>query len=287
MSTQRSKPYFFLTRQLPLLFILVGTALILATVTSFASFEQQSVDQGKQIFEQKCIGCHTIGSGPLVGPDLKGVTGLRDRQWLSEFILDPNAKFDSGDELANQLLTEYNNIRMPSLGLSAADVDSVLLYLESSSEPVQPSPTAIPAVGGAAAGKKYFTGETALVNGGTPCIACHTASGIGPLDGGTLGPDLNRVLTRYGEPGLTAALTTITFPSMTGIFTTAPLTPEETADLVAYFKEINAQPAPTGTKTGVFFGVATGFAVLLFGLMLVFWPRQRESISDKLRAGKL
>jgi hypothetical protein len=37
----------------------------------------------------------------------------------------------------------------------------------------------------------------------------------------------------------------------------------------------------------VFFGVATGFAVLLFGLMLVFWPRQRESISDKLRAGKL
>jgi len=142
-------------------------------------------------------------------------------------------------------------------------------------------------LGGAAAGHSLFTGQTLLTNGGTACNACHSISGSGLLDGGTLGPDLTQVYTRYGEPGLTAAISTINFPTMIGIFGAKPLTAQEVADLVAYFKETNAQPAPLVSKTGLYLAIAGGLVVVLFIILLIFWPRQRQSISEKLRAGKL
>ena len=61
---------------------------------------------------------------------------------------------------------------------------------------------------------------------------------------------------------------------------------KEAADLVAYFKETNALPAPVGNKIGLYLAIAGGVAVVLFIILLIFWPRQRQSISEKLRAGK-
>ena len=283
-------------RRIPLLFMLIGAALIFLTLSTSASFDRQTAEQGQQIFQQNCAGCHTVGGGKLVGPDLQGVTALRDRQWLQEFILDPTAKFDSGDPIAMQLLADYSNIRMPNMGLTAADAEAILVFLESSSAATQPAPTtgasqptltAPAVVGNATAGQRYFTGETSLANGGTACIACHSISGSGVLDGGTLGPDLTQVLTRYGEPGLTAAISAINFPTMIGIFGAKPLTPQEVADLVAYFTATNSQAAPVGTKTGLYLGIGGGLTAILFAVLFIFWPRQRQSISEKLRAGKL
>ena len=284
----RSFPFRIIKRgRIPVLFVLVATALIFMTLSTGASFDRQTADQGQQIFQQKCASCHTVGGGKLVGPDLQGVTGLRDRQWLKEFILDPNSKFDSGDPLATQLLAEYNSIRMPNMGLTSADADAILVFLESSISAPEPTPTVSNGVGDAAAGQSYFMGQTPLANGGTACNACHSIRGSGLLDGGTLGPDLTQVLARYGEPGLIAAISTINFPTMIGIFATKPLTSQEVADLVAYFSETNAQPAPVKTKTGLYLGIAGGIVVILFAVLFLFWPRQRQSISEKLRAGKL
>lgn len=276
-----------LTTRISVLTIFVGVVLLFFTITGAASYDRQTVDQGQQLFQQKCASCHTIGGGKLVGPDLQGVTGLRERTWLQEFILDPNSKFDSGDPTALQLLQEFNNIKMPNMGLSKADVDSILLFLESSSGVVQPTAPPAAVSGAAAAGQRLFTGQTQLANGGTACNACHSISGSGLLDGGTLGPDLTQVYTRYGEPGLTAAISTVNFPTMIGIFGAKPLTPQEASDLVAYFKETNAQPAPAGSKIGLYLAISGGLALVLFIILLIFWPRQRQSISDKLRAGKL
>jgi len=276
-----------LITRISFLTIFVGVVLLLFTITSAASFDWQTADQGQQIFQTKCASCHTIGGGVLVGPDLQGVMGLRDRVWLQEFILDPNSKFDNGDAIALQLLQEFNNIKMPNMGLTETDVESVLLFLESSSGAVQPTAPPAAGLGGAAAGHSLFTGQTLLTNGGTACNACHSISGSGLLDGGTLGPDLTQVYTRYGEPGLTAAISTINFPTMIGIFGAKPLTAQEVADLVAYFKETNAQPAPLVSKTGLYLAIAGGLVVVLFIILLIFWPRQRQSISEKLRAGKL
>src|SRR5512146_898479 len=62
----------------------------------------QGATGGKQIFDQSCSGCHTIGRGVLIGPDLKDVTKQRDLQWIKDFITDP-AKMIASDPAAQQL----------------------------------------------------------------------------------------------------------------------------------------------------------------------------------------
>ncbi len=49
----------------------------------------QGATAGQAVFEQKCDACHTIGGGPLVGPDLAGTTDARDAEWLHAWITDP------------------------------------------------------------------------------------------------------------------------------------------------------------------------------------------------------
>jgi len=68
-----------------------------------------------QYFRQNCFSCHTIGGGKLTGPDLKGITSRRDRDWLVDFILDPISVIAGGDAYAEQLVEESNGVIMPAL----------------------------------------------------------------------------------------------------------------------------------------------------------------------------
>lgn len=90
-----------------------------------------SVDKGKALFQEKCSPCHTIGGGKKVGPDLKGITELRSRQWIENFISNPENMFKSGDPLANRLLKDFNNLPMPNVGFSKEQISDVLAYLKS------------------------------------------------------------------------------------------------------------------------------------------------------------
>jgi hypothetical protein len=60
------------------------------------------------------------------------------------------------------------------------------------------------------------------------------------LGGGVLGPDLTQVADRYGT-GLPAALAGIPWPTMAPIFSRHPLTPQEQADLLAFFQSMSGQ----------------------------------------------
>ncbi|NLG72819.1 MAG: cytochrome c [Chloroflexi bacterium] len=262
--------------------LLAAPALTTVQATSLA----QSAGEGEIIFRQKCASCHTIGGGKLVGPDLQGVTERRDYSWLQRLISDPGALFASGDPEAQQLLEEYNNIVMPNLGLTEQQVNAVLAFLEAQSSTGQvtaPVEVNLPQ-GSALAGQKLFTGETRLMNGGPACIACHTAPGAGFLQGGSLGPDLTHVIQRYGEAGLASNLDQINFPPMVGSFQNRPLTAQEQADLIAYFQWSDTQAStPASSRTSLMFGLGAGGALILFGMMAIFWPLQRESLSSRLR----
>lgn len=133
------------------------------------------------------------------------MTAKRDRAWLEQFIRDPNALFAAGDPDAKALLAEYQ-VPMPVLGLSDEEIQAVLAYLDTTApqqaqeeEGGAPATTegAQPPAGPQGAmeqgdpnwGQRLFTGEQPFENGGPACIACHTAAGLGPLGGGTMGPD--------------------------------------------------------------------------------------------------
>lgn len=91
-----------------------------------------SVAQGKEVFNEKCASCHTIGGGRKIGPDLKGVTEKRPHEWLVKFISDPERMYEEGDPTAIELLKEYK-IKMPTQNLSEKQVADVIAYMESAS----------------------------------------------------------------------------------------------------------------------------------------------------------
>ncbi|HZD58596.1 MAG TPA: c-type cytochrome [Anaerolineales bacterium] len=259
---------------------------------SEAASQAQSAADGQALFESKCIGCHTIGGGHLIGPDLQGVTQRRNLDWIRQFISAPGEVIASGDPIASQLLQENNNLQMPNLGLSPTEVDSLLAYLENPDQADQassPAPQPQPSLSGdVAQGLALFAGTKRLQNGGPGCIACHTLSGAVALGGGSLGPDLTQVYQRYGDAGLASALNTIPFPTMQGVFLNQPLTPQEQANLHALFKwaQTNAPPPPAQLTPWLFAGIGLLGALVLFGVMVFFWPRQRQSLAERLRGNQ-
>jgi protein SCO1/2 len=90
-------------------------------------------DHGKYIFFTQCAACHTIGGGESIGPDLKGLTKIRDPEWLKKIIRVPETLLDEGDPLANALLRKYKSVRMPNLHLDGEATDLLISYMEKQS----------------------------------------------------------------------------------------------------------------------------------------------------------
>src|SRR5919202_5306363 len=98
--------------------------------TSYAAARPLDLDRGGYVFATRCVGCHTVGGGDLVGPDLAGVTDRRDSAWLTQYVAAPDQALAGGDPVASALYIKYRQIPMPNLQLSNADVTAVLDYLE-------------------------------------------------------------------------------------------------------------------------------------------------------------
>jgi hypothetical protein len=85
--------------------------------------------------------------------------------------------------------------------------------------------------------------------------------------------------------GMAGTLAGHPFPTMQGIFSKRPLTSEEQADLLAFFKRADKQSA-TPVIPNILWLIATGIlgTVILFGVMAFYWPRLKGSISERLRS---
>jgi mono/diheme cytochrome c family protein len=85
-------------------------ALILAVVIANPS--------GAKLFEARgCARCHSVGAGPVVGPDLAGVGQRFTRQQLIAWILNPDRQRNAGYP------------RMPQLGVSPRDAATIADFL--------------------------------------------------------------------------------------------------------------------------------------------------------------
>lgn len=260
-----------------------GQAVSQQSVSSEQSTSTGAAGPGQAIFEAKCATCHSIGGGIIVGPDLEGVTERRDSAWLARWIAEPDTMLAEGDPTATELFQEFNNIPMANMGLSAAEVADVIAYLANpGGGTAAPAAVTLPE-GDADRGKAIFTGAIRLQNGGPACISCHTTTGIGPLGGGTLGPDLTNVHARYGETGLPTTLQNLPFPTMQGIFGPNPLTDNEAADLYAYFVQTNDATAQTINYTFVLIGLA-GCGLLILCSRLI-WRKRLTAVRKPLLGG--
>lgn len=241
----------------------------------------QSASEGEALFQQKCISCHTIGRGPLVGPDLAGITTRQDHDWLVRWITAPDQLLAEKDPIAVKLLAEYRNVPMPNLGLTPDQVTSLLDYLATQTGASAAAPAAAPApalpAGDPVLGRNLFTGITRMQNGGPPCMACHNVAGIGALGGGALGPNLDPAYQKYGASGLASILASPPFPTMLPIFSSHPLTLNEQANILAFLQQApaTARPAPEIEQLA---GLAIAGTLILLGIAQVTWRHRLRAV---------
>ena len=81
---------------------------------------------GKTMFDTRCLACHTIGHGPVVGPDLLGVTERRSEAWLTRWLHSPETMI-AEDDTAKALLDRYK-VPMPNQNLTDDDVRRLIRY---------------------------------------------------------------------------------------------------------------------------------------------------------------
>jgi mono/diheme cytochrome c family protein len=263
--------------------LLVALLIALSGGLASAAPPLQSTADGQAIFQAQCAACHTIGGGVLVGPDLKGIAQQRDPAWLARFIAQPSKLLAEGDPTAAALLQQFNNVKMPDLGLTQAQVASIIAYLEAQGggtgtpQPTQPLTATLPA-GDSKRGENLFLGIAHLQAGGPPCMGCHSIDKAGLLGGGVLGPNLTGASAKYGDAGLAAALANIPFPTMKPIFAKWPLAPEEQADLRAFLEAEAGQPQANTEWLVLGLSLAG-----LFGAMIVIWFLWRHRLQGVRR----
>lgn len=242
-------------------------------------------ETGEELFKRTCAACHTVGGGRLVGPDLAGVTERRSKDWIASFVVSSKAMIDSGDEAAVAIFEEYSRIQMPDQPLTAAQVSSVIEYIESGGTPAAtaaapaPEPAAEPTQADVELGRALFQGTARLENGGPTCNSCHDVVHDDIIGGGLLARDLTTVFSRLGGPGVRAIIGSPPFPVMQRGYEDRPLTPSEVTALVAFLQtsdrdHLLQQPRDYGPKLALSGGVGSA---LLLGLYTVFWNRRRRT----------
>ncbi len=244
---------------------------VLAAVAAGPAAAAPPAEQGKALFATTCAGCHTVGGGKKVGPDLEGVVARLGADRVRAFILAP--------------ARERPGTAMPDLGLTTSQADALVAFLAASAPPAPapaPAPAPVPAQGDADRGKNLFTGADRLDRGGPPCLSCHSIAGIGALGGGALGPDLTKASTKYGGlQALRGLLASLPFPTMAPIYRDRPLAAGEQADLAAFLERASRSERP-GSAVWALFLLGLGGVVLFLLLVALAWPRRALSVRRRL-----
>lgn len=100
------------------------------TVNPDFKLDNELGEAGRELWSRKgCLGCHTVGRGRASGPDLFGVTERRPVDWLKSFLKDTPNMLDT-DPVAQALLKQYNNQRMPNMRLTDQEIEALIHYLQ-------------------------------------------------------------------------------------------------------------------------------------------------------------
>jgi cytochrome c2 len=194
-------------------------------------------------FNKRCTACHTYGKGTKVGPDLKGVTERRKRDWLIKFIHASSVVIKSGDRTATDLFAQFKQQRMPDwTDLSEKQINDILDYVAIGGPDVKPADERSAELGTAADvenGRDLFSGRKSLKYGAQACAACHSVQGA--VWGGSLGPDLSKTYFKHQDRALTEFLRHPCFQWSAGTPETHYLTAKESFSLKVFLRQAALQ----------------------------------------------
>ena len=225
--------------------VAAGLALVLPLSAAAAAFDAAIA------FNSKCSGCHSVGKGVVVGPDLHGVSDRHDAGWLHKFIRSSQSVIRTGDSAAVALFAKYKK-RMPDHPFTDAEIDLILAFIKAGGPQTDAGEyrhARVATPSDVNRGRDLFTGAVAFANGGAACIRCHDVGGAAGWQGGTLASDLTYAYAKYRDGGLTRALAESQFPLMAD-YRGRPLTRDETFALKAFLYQVSARaPRPEAQVT--------------------------------------
>ncbi|PKL83925.1 MAG: hypothetical protein CVV24_02525 [Ignavibacteriae bacterium HGW-Ignavibacteriae-3] len=267
---------------------------IVVLVQFFVIFhiELSAQDKGELLFSQKCISCHTIGKGKLIGPDLSNITKKRNEAWLIKFIHSSQTLINSGDSTAVAVFGQYNNILMPDQNLSNAEILSVLEHIKINSVDSQSPNTRTPSQIFSATyitkvdienGLNIFDGTTKLTNNGAACLTCHNIENPIVTNGGLLSKDLTNTFSRMGAQGIDGILRNPPFPAMADAFQFHQLTDQEIKNLLALLYYVDKKGPviipKTEKESSLLIGVALASNLMLVILLLLWIRVKKKSVN--------
>lgn len=226
---------------------IVLVQLIMGSCVLVGASDASNFSEAAGLFARRCSGCHTYGKGVRVGPDLKGVTDRHPKSWLMPFIRSSQTVIRQGDPVAVALFRQFKQQRMPDHDLSPQQIEHILEYFASDGPEKQPDDERLASTATLAdieLGRQLFYGDKNITSGGQACSSCHRIRHERWVQGGTLGPDLTTVYTRYQDGALTILLRTPCIERMSGMSRGALLTPRESFVLKSYLRQVSFTQLP-------------------------------------------
>ncbi len=268
---------------------------ILLVLFFFLSILTQA-QNGESLFKSKCAACHKTSDKRLIGPGLANVHEKYTKEWFKSFVNSSQTLIKSGDADAVKIFEEYNKVVMPDQTLSDAELSALYDYFKS----VSPAKTGVaatetveekevpfePTKEDILIGQNLFSGKKRFKNGGVSCISCHDLRYDSIIAGGGLAIELTDAYDRLKKEGVEGMITGLPFPQMKISYQNNQITEEETAQLVAFLKEVSEQRyyqlGLTSYKNILLIWGIVG-AIILMGILPLFWHnRKKESVNKRI-----
>lgn len=175
-------------------------ALLVLTSGCGDAGDTPDVEAGRALFDQRCFACHTIGDGAVIGPDLAGVTERRSRDWLVDWISDPQTMGQTDPE-ARELSEQFEG-QMVSMGLDETQIHQVIDYIAAVSDGrVEATQSSLASLSDEPLTEEEFDRARQIYF--DRCTGCH-----GTLRAGATGPNIQPERTEeLGYQRLKTALT--------------------------------------------------------------------------------
>jgi nitric oxide reductase subunit C len=213
------------------MFFIVGTALcsvsfILLSLDTFRQIPGQTNQaeltpaaiRGKHLFDSSnCMGCHTIlGEGAYYAPELTRVYDRRGPEFIAAMLRDPEAMYPG-------------RRRMEQYDFTEEQISDMVAFLEWVGHmDLNGFPADPPLAANAGVSAAPDDGRPLVF--GQMCTACHAVGGRG----GSVGPSLDGVGTRFDEEYLTRWLTDPQSVRPGTAMPDLPLTETQVSELTAY-----------------------------------------------------
>jgi len=96
--------------------------------TASIATDSLTIDQGKSLFALNCSACHSFRQDGI-GPQLGGLTKLVSPDWIHDFIRNPQAIIDAGDQRAQELFDQYHTVMPGFAHLPDRDIEGIIAFL--------------------------------------------------------------------------------------------------------------------------------------------------------------